>query len=71
MIQYAVDRRPCDRTKPHRRHRYVPDPTVRDEFLCEGHSGVARCLGELLARRPELADVTAVTVINRLAVAAA
>ena len=71
MIPFVVESRRCDRAHAHRRHRFVPDPKSVTEFACPGRTTAARSLAELLARRPDLADVTSVAVINRLAVAAA
>lgn len=68
---YELEPRPCDRARRHGRHEWVESPTSRVVYDCLGHDGAARNLAELLERRPELGDLTAAAVNNRLGVSAA
>lgn len=61
----------CRRIRAHGPHTYVDDPTSALDLKCPGVLRSAATLGELLRRRPELADVSPLAFAHTLAVSAA
>jgi hypothetical protein len=59
---------PCGRPRAHHPHTYVQTPGDDQDLHCDGQPRSATTLAELLDRRPELVDLTAVAVHNRIQV---